>query len=54
MKRLGKTDLFVNPVGLGCMGLSHAYGSAISKDEGIKFLKESFKTGYNFFDTAEV
>ena len=53
-KRLGKTDLYVNPVGLGCMGLSHAYGSAKSQDEAIDFLKESFKVGYNFFDTAEV
>lgn len=53
-KRLGKTDLYVNPVGLGCMGLSHAYGSAKSHDDAINFLKESFKTGYNFFDTAEV
>lgn len=53
-KRLGKTDLYVNPIGLGCMGLSHAYGSAVSQDDGINFLKESFKTGYNFFDTAEV
>ncbi len=53
-KRLGKSNLHVNPIGLGCMGLSHAYGSAISQDEGIDFLKKSFKTGYNFFDTAEV
>ena len=53
-KRLGKTSLYVNPVGLGCMGLSHAYGSAKSEDDAIDFLKESFKTGYNFFDTAEV
>lgn len=53
-KRLGNSDLHVNPVGLGCMGLSHAYGVAKSQDEAIDFLKESFKTGYNFFDTAEV
>jgi len=36
------------------MGLSHAYGNAKSTDEAIDFLKHSFKTGYNFFDTAEV
>ena len=53
-KRLGKTDLMVNPIGLGCMGLSHAYGAAKSHDESIDFLKKSFKTGYNFFDTADV
>lgn len=53
-KRLGRTDLYVSPVGLSCMGLSHAYGDAVSEEEGIKFLKEAIKTGYNFFDTAEV
>lgn len=53
-KKLGKSNLFVSPVGLGCMGLSHAYGNAISEDNAVDFLKESFKTGYNFFDTAEV
>lgn len=53
-KRLGKSDLYVNPIGLGCMGLSHAYGAAKSQDEAVDFLKQSFKTGYNFFDTAEV
>ena len=53
-KRLGKTDLYVKPVGLGCMGLSHAYGDAVSEEEGIEFLKEAIKTDYNFFDTAKV
>lgn len=53
-KRLGNSNLHVNPIGLGCMGLSHAYGVAKSQDEAIDFLKESFKIGYNFFDTAEV
>ena len=55
MKRqIGNTGLYVNSVGLGCMGLSHAYGSAVPMEEGIEFLKQSFKEGYNFFDTAEV
>lgn len=53
-KRLGKTNLYVRPVGLGCMGLSHAYGDAVSEEDGIDFLKEAIKIGYNFFDTAEV
>ena len=53
LKRLGKTDLKVSPVGLGCMGLSHAYGSAVSEEKGIDFLKKSFHKGYDFFDTAE-
>ena len=38
-KRIGKTDLYVNPSGLGCMGLSHAYGSAVSQEDGMDFLK---------------
>lgn len=53
-KQLGKTGLHVNPIGLGCMGLSHAYGNAVSQEDGIEFLKKAFDTGYNFFDTAEV
>lgn len=32
MRRLGHSDLYVNPVGLGCMGFSHAYG----KDRSCK------------------
>ncbi|WP_407380545.1 aldo/keto reductase [Methanobrevibacter sp.] len=53
-RKIAKTNLQVNPIGLGCMGLSHAYGSAVSKDYAIDFLKKSFNEGYNFFDTAEV
>ena len=49
MKRqIGNTGLYVNSVGLGCMGLSHAYGSAVPMEEGIEFLKQSFKEGYIF------
>ena len=35
-KQLGKTNMYVNPVGLGCMGLSHAYGTAISDEKAIE------------------
>ena len=52
-RRLGKTDMYVNPVGLGCMGLSHAYGNAIPEKEAIDFLRKAYEKGYNFFDTAE-
>lgn len=43
----------VSPLGLGCMGFSHAYGEATEKSEAIKTIKSAFDMGYNFFDTAE-
>lgn len=51
--RLGKTNMYVNPVGLGCMGLSHASGTPTPKDEAVKILRAAYEMGYNFFDTAE-
>lgn len=47
-------DLKVSEIGLGCMGLSHAYGKPVEKREGIRLLEEAVEMGYNFFDTAEV
>jgi len=52
-RRLGTTNFFVNPVGLGCMGFSHAYGKAVEKTEAVKNIRAAFDVGYNFFDTAE-
>lgn len=51
--RLGKTNMYVNPVGLGCMGLSHASGTPTPKEKAIQILREAYHMGYNFFDTAE-
>lgn len=51
--RLGKTDIYVNVIGLGCMGLSHASGIPIPKEEAIKTLREAHEIGYDFYDTAE-
>lgn len=48
-KQLGKTNMYVNPVGLGCMGLSHAYGTAISDEKAIEFIKKVYEIGYTFF-----
>lgn len=52
-RQLGKSNLFVNPVGLGCMGFSHAYGVPTEKSEAVKIIREAFDYGYDFFDTAE-
>lgn len=50
---LGK-DLTVSAVGLGCMGMSHAYGKPADKKEMKELLAEAVDVGYTFFDTAEV
>lgn len=52
-RRLGSSDLYVNPVGLGCMGFSHASGDPTPHDEAVKTLREAYEYGYDFFDTAE-
>jgi aryl-alcohol dehydrogenase-like predicted oxidoreductase len=50
---LGNNGLEVSAIGLGCMGLSFGYGPAIDKQEGIKLIREAYKQGITFFDTAE-
>ncbi|MBS5397982.1 MAG: aldo/keto reductase [Lachnospiraceae bacterium] len=50
---LGK-DLEVSAVGLGCMGMSHAYGPASDKKEMTELLSKAVDKGYTFFDTVEV
>lgn len=50
---LGK-DLQVSAVGLGCMGMSHAYGAPADKKEMTELLAKAVDMGYTFFDTAEV
>lgn len=50
---LGK-DLEVSAIGLGCMGMSHAYGPAADKKEMTDLLLKAVEEGYTFFDTAEV
>lgn len=47
-------DLTVSAVGLGCMGMSHAYGAPADKKEMTELLAQSVDLGYTFFDTAEV
>lgn len=52
-RKLGNSDLFVNPVGLGCMGFSHASGDPVDNESAIKTLRQAYEMGYDFFDTAE-
>lgn len=52
-RTLGK-DLKVSAVGLGCMGLSHAYGAPTENGQAIRLIRQAADMGYTFFDTAEV
>lgn len=52
-RKLGNSGLEVSAIGLGCMGLSFAYGPAMDKQEAIKLLRAAFDAGITFFDTAE-
>lgn len=47
-------DLKVSAIGLGCMGMSHAYGKPADKKEMTELLAQAVDMGYTFFDTAEV
>jgi aryl-alcohol dehydrogenase-like predicted oxidoreductase len=50
---LGKSGLEVSALGLGCMGMSWAYGPS-DRDECLKLLRQAVELGVTFFDTAEV
>lgn len=52
-RTLGKGGLEVSALGLGCMGLSFAYGPAMDRQDAIKLLRAAFERGITFFDTAE-
>ena len=47
-------NLEVSAIGLGCMGMSHAYGPAADKQEMTELLSRAVAMGYTLFDTAEV
>jgi aryl-alcohol dehydrogenase-like predicted oxidoreductase len=53
-RKLGKSNLEVSAIGLGCMGLSFGYGPAVDKQEGISLIRAAVERGVTFFDTAEV
>src|SRR6478672_11668652 len=53
-RKLGKSNLEVSAIGLGCMGLSFGYGPPVDKQEGISLIRAAVERGVTFFDTAEV
>ena len=52
-RTLGSGGLEVSAIGLGCMGMSFAYGPAHDRQEMISLLRTAFESGVTFFDTAE-
>ena len=52
-RKLGKSNLEVSAIGLGCMGLSFGFGPAVNEKEGIALIRAAVERGVTFFDTAE-
>src|SRR6516164_3561750 len=53
-RKLGKSNLEVSALGLGCMGMSFSYGPPKDKHEMTALLHAAVERGITFFDTAEV
>jgi aryl-alcohol dehydrogenase-like predicted oxidoreductase len=53
-RKLGKSNLEVSALGLGCMGMSFGFGPAMDKKDGIALIRAAVERGVTFFDTAEV
>jgi len=53
-RKLGKSNLEVSAIGLGCMGLSFGFGPPVDKQHGISLIRSAVERGITFFDTAEV
>lgn len=52
-RNLGNSDIKVSALGLGCMGMTHAYGAPSDENEMIKMIHSAVDMGITFFDTAE-
>lgn len=52
-RKLGNSELEVSALGLGCMGMSYAYGATPDRKEMIKLLRQAVERGVTLFDTAE-
>src|SRR5881409_1387824 len=53
-RKLGKSNLEVSALGLGCMGMSFSYGPPADKQEMLALMRAAVERGITFFDTAEV
>lgn len=53
MKKRNLGNFVVSPIGLGCMGITHASGAPMAKTDGVKIIEAAFDLGYSLFDTAE-
>ncbi|NCB94372.1 MAG: aldo/keto reductase [Clostridia bacterium] len=53
-RKIGKQELEVSAIGLGCMGLSQSYPPFLPKEDSIKFLQQAVTMGQTFFDTSEL
>lgn len=51
-RKLGKHDLEVSALGLGCMGLTFGYGPATEATEAVKLIHHAYEKGVTFFDSA--
>lgn len=52
-KNLGSSGIKISVLGLGCMGMTHAYGAPSNETEMVKLIHSAFDMGITFFDTAE-
>jgi len=53
-RKLGKSNLEVSALGLGCMGMSFGFWPAVDKNDGITLIRAAVERGVTFFDTAEI
>jgi len=53
-RKLGRSNLEVSAIGLGCMGMSFGYGPPADKQQMVSLIRSAFERGVTFFDTAEV
>ncbi|MEW6538879.1 MAG: aldo/keto reductase [Pseudomonadota bacterium] len=53
-RELGQSGLEVSSLGLGCMGLSHGYGRAVAKEDGVALIRAAVERGVTLFDTAQI